>query len=371
MIVSIIQRRLTHYRVAFFNGLREKLAQDNVTLRLFHGVGASTEKLKNDTGYLEWAEPLDTRYLAKESLCWQPFSRVTRGSDLVILPQENAMLCNHIALWSRPSVRLAFWGHGANLQGKRDTLRERYRRWSTRKVDWFFAYTSLTEQLVIDSGFPSNRITCVDNAIDTMDLKAALSTCSIDKVSEFRALYSIPEDHVVGLFLGSLYPLKRLEFLISAAKLVRDRVKNFHLVVVGDGPARDVILNAMQKFDWISYVGAVHSGKKAVALRTASILLNPGVVGLGVLDSFIARVPMVTTDCGIHSPEIAYLNSGNGIVSENNIDSFVTDCERLLQDADLYERLKLGCRESADKYTLNNMINKFSGGIIEVLDSVA
>ena len=369
MIVSIIQRRLTHYRVAFFNGLREKLAQDDVTLRLFHGVGASTEKLKNDTGYLEWAEPLDTRYLAKESLCWQPFSRVTLGSDLIILPQENAMLFNHVALWTRPGARLGFWGHGANLQGQRDSLRERYRCWSTRKVDWFFAYTSLTEQLVIDSGFPSNKITCVDNAIDTMGLKADLSNCSVEMVSEFRALHSIPDDCVVGLFLGSLYPLKRPEFLISAAKLVRERVNNFHLVVAGDGSSRDLIIKAAQEYDWISYVGAVRGSEKAIVLSVASIMLNPGLVGLGILDCFVAEVPMVTTDCGIHSPEIAYLNPGNGILSENNIYSFAADCIRLLQDADLYDRLKLGCRENAERYTLSNMVSKFRAGITEALDS--
>ena len=62
--VVIIQRRLTHYRVPLFERLRVLLHARNIDLRLIAGQGTQAENLKQDAGYLPWAEPLSTRYWA-------------------------------------------------------------------------------------------------------------------------------------------------------------------------------------------------------------------------------------------------------------------------------------------------------------------
>ena len=56
-------------------------------------------------------------------------------------------------------------------------------------------------------------------------------------------------------------------------------------------------------------------------------------VGLGILDSFALGIPMVTTDCKIHSPEIAYLKSGrNGLMIADSEEAFIEGVERLLKN---------------------------------------
>ncbi|WP_373410557.1 glycosyltransferase family 4 protein [Yoonia sp.] len=366
--VTIVQRRLTHYRVPLFVALRERLDRHDIHLRLLHGTCTSAEAAKNDAGHIDWAEPLATRYLAGDRLCWQPFARKTSGSSLVIITQENAMLANQLALIRKPSPKLAFWGHGANLQGNRNSLRETYKRWSTRQVDWYFAYTSRSVDLVRASGVPLEKITNLNNAIDMSGLERDLAALPATELEDLRLKLGLRRAPV-GLFLGSLYRHKRLDFLLAAAHQIRASVTDFQLLVVGDGPERPLVEAAAAQHPWIHFMGSRKGPEKASILKLASINLNPGLVGLGILDSFAAGVPMVTTDCGLHSPEIAYLSTDNGIMTPDALDSYVAACIRLLTNKEEYAQLTDGCRAAAHKYTLPSMVENFSNGILQALET--
>src|SRR3974390_2980591 len=104
--VSIIQRRLTHYRAPLVERLRRLLAADGVRLRVLHGEAPPSEQSKRDAGELAWAEPLPARYLLGGRLCWQPFGAACASSDLVVVTQENRLLYNAWAqLVGRPRGR--------------------------------------------------------------------------------------------------------------------------------------------------------------------------------------------------------------------------------------------------------------------------
>lgn len=121
---------------------------------------------------------------------------------------------------------------------------------------------------------------------------------------------------------------------------------------------------------WARWVGARFGREKVAYISIAQLFLNPGLVGLGILDSFVCGVPMVTTDCGIHSPEIAYLENGiNGMMTTNNQSAYVESCVRLLHDAHLGETLREGCAASAREYTVENMARRFADGIERCLNA--
>jgi len=93
-------------------------------------------------------------------------------------------------------------------------------------------------------------------------------------------------------------------------------------------------------------------------------------VGLGILDSFALGIPMVTTDCKIHSPEIAYLESGrNGIMTSDNLEAYVVAVESLLRDDQLRKQMASTCIEDAQRYSLENMVSNFREGILKALNS--
>ena len=368
--VAIIQRRLTHYRVALFEALRSRLVEDDIELRLLHGDARPAELSKKDSGLIAWAEPLHTKYLLRDRLCWQPFARQVADADLVIITQENALLANHIALWCRPGKRLAFWGHGANLQGDTASLRERYKTWSTRQVDWYFAYTNLSAELLQQAGLPREKITVLDNAVDLSAMERSLNAVTDQDTQRVRQELDLI-DGPIGLFIGSLYSHKRLDFLMEAGEVIRQKVPSFQLVIIGTGPEQVMIEAAAQRHNWLRYAGPRHGDDKAVLMQMAEIMLNPGLVGLGILDSFIGEIPMVTTHGGLHSPEIVYLESGvNGLMTANSVKAFADGCVRILTDADFQRDLIVGCQDAARRYTMTNMVEKFSHGILNAISGV-
>lgn len=366
MQVSIIQRRLTGYRIPFFNALRARLVGEGVELRLLHGVGTDKEVSKCDAGVIEWAELLPTKYLIDQKLCWQPFINRVRQSDMVIITQENALLANHLALMRRPAPIMAFWGHGANLQGGQKSFKEYYKRWSTRRVDWYFAYTKMSVDIVRSTGFPRERITCVNNSIDVEGLKGDLETVTAEEVNRLRLELGIGSGPV-GVFIGSLYEQKRLDFLIGAANELRRRVPGYSLVIVGAGPELDKIRKAAEENAWIHYLGVRKGRDKAVVLKLGDVFMNPGLVGLGIFDAFVSGVPLVTTDCGIHSPEIAYLSTDNGVMTNNKLEDYVDGCQQVLMDGNLKATLVKGCYRAAEEYTLSRMVDNFTGGVVKAL----
>ncbi|WP_198032508.1 glycosyltransferase family 4 protein [Aerolutibacter daejeonensis] len=363
----IVQRRLTHYRVPFFERLRGEMKRRGVELVLAHGDPTTTEASKRDEGELPWAYRLGTRYLLGGRVCWQPFSSLAQNSDLVILTHENKLLCNLWAQYRLAGPRVALWGHGANLQGSSTSWRERFKRRTALQADWWFGYTELSRALILGNGFPAGRITVVDNAIDTLTLRKQCEAVLPEQLSAWRRQLGSAGNRI-GVFLGSLYGEKRIDFLLDAASKIRARVPDFELVIVGTGPESGKVEAFCATNAWARYLGPLIGEQKAQVLALAHVMLNPGLVGLGILDSFVCQVPLVTTDCGLHSPEIAYLENGrNGAMTRDVMAEYVDVVVSLLVDGEYRAQLVAGCAASASRYTIDNMAHRFADGIMECL----
>jgi glycosyltransferase involved in cell wall biosynthesis len=367
--VVIVERQLLHYRTAFYHRLKALLEKEGIELELLFGRGTPAEATKKDEVSIEWARRIPTYYLLGDRVCWQPFGDYARGADLVVVMHENKLLYN---LWllsfGRPR-RLAFWGHGRNMQSNRPTgLKERFKRWTVNKVDWWFAYTRQSADLVNQAGFPSDRTTVVQNAVDTSRLSSVCAEVTRERCHALRAELGLG-DGPVGLYLGSLYREKRLDFLLDAAREVRKRVPDFQLLVAGAGPMQDFMESAAANEPWIHYLGPLKGNRKAEILVLADVMLNPGLVGLAILDSFASGTPMFTTDCNLHSPEISYLESGrNGVMTEDDLHAYSSAVANTVLDPKALAELKLGALDSAPRYTIENMAERICNGILQCLD---
>lgn len=366
--VSIVQRRLTDYRVPLFVRLRERLADHGIVLRLYYGDGTPDEVKKGDAGSISWASRLATTYAFGGRVCWQPFGRAVRGSSLVIVTQENKLIANLLPVLGLRSYRLAFWGHGANLQSRApDGLLERIKRQTTCRVDWWFAYTGQSVRLVTSQGFPKARITNLENAIDTGELRRLVDSVSeADALALRRSLRA--GDGKILLFIGSLYDDKRLDFLVHAVAQLSERMPGVVLVIAGDGPLRGQVEAWAAQYSWVRYVGRQTGAKKAALLKIADVVANPGLVGLGILDGFVAGVPMLTTDCGLHSPEVDYLVSGdNGLMTSNDLSAYADALVRVLGSDTERARLAAGASAAGRHYTIENMARNFEQGVLGAL----
>src|SRR5262249_49851114 len=152
----------------------------------------------------------------------------------------------------------------------------------------------------------------------------------------------------------SLYPEKRLGFLLEAAALVAEHVPDFQLVVAGDGPERELAVAAALEHRWVTYLGRVDGVEaRAALLRDADLLPVPDAVGLVVVDGFAAGVPLVTTASCLHGPEFEYLEpEANGVVVDGGPEAYAAEIVSLLRDPERRARLRAGCVEASRRYTL-------------------
>jgi glycosyltransferase involved in cell wall biosynthesis len=369
--VSIVYRSLPHYRVDFYERLRDRLAQDNIHLRLIVGQPVGADAKKDDLGSVGWSEAVRNRVVSIRGrmLVWQPVLRRLRSSDLVIVEQANKLIVNpFLMIWRRlGGPKLALWGHGYDHDTARVLhLSERVKRSLLRQSDWFFAYTSGTAAYVVAAGVDVERVTVVQNAIDTRKLASSRRRLRRDAETHSEGRTS---EHV-AFFAGSLYSAKRLEFLIEAGDRLSERFADFVLLVVGDGPQRSVVEAAAISRPWLRYLGVATGDELVRATVEADLLLMPGLVGLVVLDAFALQTPLVTTAVDFHSPEIEYLVDGeNGVVVDDwrSVSAYVDAVAGLWSDKDRLMRLREGCRLAAERYTVEAMVENFATGVTRCL----
>lgn len=358
----IVQEMLPYYRVELLERLRRSLAAEGVDLDLVHGQAAGARALRRDEATVPWATVVRNRSVGRPggpTVVWQPALSVVRGADLVVVEHANRQLLNYVLLagtGARRRPRLALWGHGGNLQsGHPGGVAERFKRWTARLPDWWFAYTEGSAERVVNAGFPRERITVVQNATDT---------------SGYTAAERVPRGAADAVFVGGLHQHKRVELLLTAGRRLATIVPGFRLTVAGDGPLRGSVEAAAGE-GWLRYVGPVFGADKTRLFSSASVLLMPGLVGLAALDSFAAGTPLVTVDGRFHSPEFEYLIDGvNAVVLPvgTSAHRYADAVAGLLSDPVTLNNLRAGCRVAADSYTLETMVDRYAEGVCRALD---
>jgi glycosyltransferase involved in cell wall biosynthesis len=366
---------LTHYRIPFHERVRDRLMSDGIDYQLIYGDPVGPAATRRDTVELPWATRVETRRLSVlgREMYWQPILEPTRGADLTIASQENKLLANY---WLQlrqvlGTGRFAFWGHGRNLQSDEpDSLSERLKRRLALHAHWWFAYTPGTRRFLDGLGFPADRITVFNNAVDTTTLVAERDSITPSEIEAFRRDHDLGSGPI-GLYVGGMYADKRLDFLIDAARLIHQRLPSFRLLLVGAGSHADIASAAAARHAFIRYLGPRFGREKALSAAASQVFMLPAAVGLAVLDSFCYGLPLVTLAGQGHGPEIEYLHDGaSGLVlgHETSAGGYADAISELLNNADLHCRLVDGARASARRYSIEAMAERFCDGVRSALD---
>lgn len=373
--ILIIQRQVKQYRVPFFELLYRKLADDGISLCVAYSAPPEGERQKKDNCDLppEFGIKVKAYWVLRQRILWQPLLKQILKSDLVVVEQANKFLLNHLLLLCSACgiKRMAFWGLGENKQSGKLPVSEWYRQKTLDWPDWWFAYTRGTSDYLMRNGVPREKITSVQNSVDTRELQEQIASIPRDRICNERKKLGITIDAPVGVFCGMLDPVKSVPFLIESAKLVKKRLPGFHLILAGGGPdAQFARQAAADTGGWIHAVGPKFGSEKALILRMGDVFTLPGRVGLAILDAFAAGLPLLTTSIPIHGPEVEYLADGiNGLTVEHNIVAYADAVTSILSDSSRLRALKKGAAKSAEEYSIEAMAQNFHEGITRCLST--
>ena len=352
--------------------IREELAKREIDLELIYG---DMDEGRKDKVKLDWATFLPNKYLNLRfiKLIWQPCLKQIRNADLVIVEQADKLLLNYFLFIRKIFGRqqFAFWGQGRHLQDKENSAKNLFKRIFLKHCNWWFAYTAEVKEYLIQKGYPGDRVTVVQNAIDTRWMQEDYLSVTEQELTQFRDAHKIRGDETVLIYCGSLFKEKRIEFLTDAAKRLFEDGYKVRLLVVGAGPDEQLIIDAAAKYPFITYTGPLFGRNKAVAFKASSLFLLPGAIGLAVLDSFAYRTPIVTTEYEFHGAEFRYIINGeNGLITENDLEAYISAIKNILSNKEQFGQLVSNCIRDAGKYTNENMVLNFADGISSFIEKV-
>jgi len=357
-----------------YKRLYELCCANNIDLQVIYGNPSYSDSKKRDAVDFEYGIYKENCYLSagRLELIWQPVLAQIRQKDLVIVEQANKLLINYILMAQQVLgwQKFAFWGHGKNFQATQcHLLSERLKRLMICRPHWWFAYTPAVARYVASQGFPADRITTLFNTIDTSALVEFRRNISTADLEEAKIKIGGSTRNVC-LYIGGMYPEKRIRFLLDACIKVRELISDFRMIFIGAGTDGHLVTSFCETYPWAVYLESVFGQEKVKYFALSKLLLMPGLVGLAVLDAFALEVPIVTTSVAFHSPEIEYVeNERNGIIVDppENVDLYASKIVDLLSDASKRATLVNGCRIAASRYTIDKMVNNFFGGIVQAL----
>lgn len=368
--VAIVQRVVTDYNVPLFNGLLERLGDDRINLSIIAGDDGNRNHLRESLNQVTNAVRVRNIRLGKK-LYWQPVLSRLKSFDLIIIEQSNAALVNYPLIWRRHrklGPKIAYWGHGRTFSPS-DTgpLRAAWKRGMTNLVDHFFAYTDLSARTVMASGVSPDKITVVNNSLDTSQNTAARLAMNAERRARVRSEFGLPSGPV-AIFCSRLLEGRQLPFLLDACRLSRDRVPDLQIVVIGDGEKYDWLSREAANTPWLHPMGALYGEPKANLLAASDLFVMPAQMGLSILEAFSAGLPVVCANFSGHGPEVEYLVHGeNGLTTQTNREAFADAIVSIAGNETNKLKLAGEAVETARRYSLTKSIARFAQGINSVL----
>lgn len=368
--VLIIYKFLPYYRVEFYELLRIKLSKNDINLNLIYGNSNKIDALKGDETEIDWANHIINHrfFIGKTEILWQPCLSQIKDMDLIIVQPENKLVLNYYLMLARhfSKYKLAFWGHVYHMQDNVNSIRNKFKLPFLNMCDWWFGYTSSAKKYLLAKNYPENKITVVQNAIDTLRLKKKYSEISDIELNSCKNNIGVCGSNI-GIFCGSMYPDKDFDFILQTCYRIKKEISDFHMLFVGSGIESAKIIKASKTSNWIHFIGPKFGEERVIYFKMASIQIMPKLIGLSILDSFAMETPLITTDHPFHGPEIDYLENGiNGIITKSNVDDYsnvIIDQFKTKKYLDFVRGGKL----SSDKLTVENMTENFKNGILACL----
>jgi len=222
------------------------------------------------------------------------------------------------------------------------------------KLPWdrIIALSKETKKKLVEAGIAENKIEVIYGGVDIKKYK---------KVQESTRKYK----NATIICIARLVKYKRIQDLILAVYLLKERFLDIRLIIVGEGPERDnlkfQILNLKLQIN-IEMIGKVSEEDKIDLLSKSHVHVLPSTVegfGLVTIESLSVGTPVINADIPINREildwqEVNRLSGcqvkGGLLFSFGDYVDLAEKIENLLTDKKLYDRKVKECLELVKEY---------------------
>ena len=191
------------------------------------------------------------------------------------------------------------------------------------KVETYIAPARFTKQKLIEGGLPAARIAVKSNLVAD-DPGFGLGQGGF------------------ALFLGRLVDVKGIHTLLAAWENL-----NFPLKIAGDGPLRDLVMQAAQRSKQISWLGQVDRSQVFSLLKSAAVLVMTSewyeALPMTIVEAMACGTPVIASELG--SLQELVIPQRNGFLfAPGSSEDLANVAARVLSDPGILSRMRDSCR---------------------------
>lgn len=332
------------------------IAARNSTDEPAHEVvnGVEVYRILTDTSTAISIQPTRFGYQGLKRL-----SRICESSDIDILhlnafPNLGAVV-SPVPWLKSPTITVADIRHTA----VRNQVFDQLSRWGLRVQDRLVDRTIAIDEQVATNIFPST------DHISILPLGADLDAFTPGDNPALRDSWGIDDNELVIGYTGSLHPPRELDRLIRSFIALHERHPEAQLVIVGDGLDRDRlegIARNSSASDAIHFTGKVSFERMPEYVRAFDIgfAYVPDVKQYRdqplskTVEFLAADLPVIATDTP--GNRIFVRDGENGLLVDDDVKSYLSGLEYLLESTENRTKLANGARESVLQYDYEKIV---------------
>ena len=193
-----------------------------------------------------------------------------------------------------PNKKVYFWSHGLLCDNKK--LKTLIYKFFFLLPNGSFIYNNRSRELLIKNGIAPHKLFTIYNSLSydsQLILRNGLKSSNIYQ-SHFK------NNNKTLCFIGRLTKIKRLDLVIEAMYILKQKGEFYNLVLIGNGEIKSELQNLVSSRDLeeqIWFYGACYDEKaNAELIYNADLCVSPGNIGLTAIHSLMFGCPALTND---------------------------------------------------------------------------
>lgn len=276
--------------------------------------------------------------------------------DVIICPGVIRSLSEWWLLWrigrGMKKTSIFLWTHG--WYGRESFVQKVLKKIFFKKVDGFFLYGDYAKNLMINERFEKDKLHVIKNSLD---YEKQLSIRNNISISDIYKNY-FKNEYPTIIFIGRLTEEKKLDYLIKAIAVLKDRGENCNVVLVGNGVMYEALQTEVTRFGlenrfWF-YGESFDEKKNAELIYNADMCVSPGNIGLTAIHTLMFGCPALSHSCyEKQGPEFEAIIPGytGDFFEYGNVDDLARCISHWLSgSAEKRELIREACYAEVDKY---------------------
>lgn len=250
-----------------------------------------------------------------------------------------------------PQKRVYIWTHG--WYGKESKIEAKLKLWMFHHTTGIFLYGNYAKRLLIEHGIPEKKLFVIHNSLNykkQKELRKHIHTSNI-----YSAYFG--NNNPVLIFIGRLTPVKRLDLLIKAVSILKEKKEFYNIIFVGDGEMRYKLEQLtfdkqLSKSVWF-YGECYNETANAELIYNADLCVAPGNVGLTAMHAMVFGCPVIShNDFKWQMPEFEAIKQGKtgDFFERDNVESLVNTISNWFIMQNNREEVRQACFQEIDNY---------------------